>query len=254
MPFIRNCTAAILAVLSAVSLDARQATAPATGPREGTAEFVVFAAGRQIGREQVTVAKSGGSWIITSTGRHAAPIDITINRFEMKYAADWQPIELSIDASAGSQSARAQDVVRSDHRDQRDYPGHRHQFEDRPGQCPNGRPSQRVLRCLRSACRPARRCDRRDRDPALRRAPGRDQSDRQRSCSAAAAGRRQRHRDHGLRAVDAEPRRRVDGEGGGRFRRTARPRRDGWSRTDHRPLGPGISRRSSAAHPQRDRR
>jgi pimeloyl-ACP methyl ester carboxylesterase len=102
MPFIRNCTAAILAVLSAVTLDARQAMATAAGPREGTAEFVVFAAGRQIGREQVTVAKSGGTWIITSTGRHAAPIDMTINRFEVKYASDWQPIELSIDATAGN--------------------------------------------------------------------------------------------------------------------------------------------------------
>src|SRR5215203_1794106 len=101
MPFIRNCTAAILAVLSAVSLEARQPAAPS---REGTAEFVVFAAGRQIGREQVTVARSGGNWIITSTGRHAAPIDITINRFEVKYAMDWQPIELSIDASVGSRS------------------------------------------------------------------------------------------------------------------------------------------------------
>jgi len=101
MPFIRNCTAAILAVLSAVSLEARQPAAPS---REGTAEFVVFAAGRQIGREQVTVARSGGNWIITSTGRHAAPIDITINRFEVKYAADWQPIELAVDASVGTRA------------------------------------------------------------------------------------------------------------------------------------------------------
>jgi uncharacterized protein len=102
MPFIRNCTAAVLAVLSAVSLDALQPTAPTS--REGTADFVVFAAGRQIGREQVTVSRSGGNWIITSTGRHAAPIDITINRFEAKYAPDWQPIELSVDASVGSRT------------------------------------------------------------------------------------------------------------------------------------------------------
>jgi pimeloyl-ACP methyl ester carboxylesterase len=102
MPFISNCTAALLAVLSAASPHPGQAKAPVT--REGTAEFVVFAAGRQVGREQVTVARSGGNWIITSSGRHAAPIDITINRFEAKYAADWQPIELAIDAVQGTRT------------------------------------------------------------------------------------------------------------------------------------------------------
>jgi len=102
MPFISNCTAALLAVVSAVSFDPRQVTAPAASP--GTAEFVVFASGRQVGSEQVTVAKSGGNWVITSTGRHAAPIDITINRFEVKYASDWQPIELSIDAVQGTRT------------------------------------------------------------------------------------------------------------------------------------------------------
>ena len=95
MPFIRNCTAAILAVLAAVS------TAYAQGD---TVEFLVFAGGRQIGREQVTLGRAGGDRIITSTGRHATPIDITIKRFEARYTADWQPLELTIDAAIGQRT------------------------------------------------------------------------------------------------------------------------------------------------------
>jgi uncharacterized protein len=101
MRFIRNCTAAVAAVLLAASVSAQPV--PAASP-EGTAEFILFAAGRQVGREQVTVARSGGNWIITSTGRHAAPIDITINRFEARYSSDWQPIELTIDAAMGGRA------------------------------------------------------------------------------------------------------------------------------------------------------
>ena len=61
-------------------------------------DFLVFSAGRQIGREQVTVGTLGSDRIITSTGRHAAPVDITITQFQARYTADWQPVELSIDA------------------------------------------------------------------------------------------------------------------------------------------------------------
>ncbi|HXG56694.1 MAG TPA: hypothetical protein VNJ03_15055, partial [Vicinamibacterales bacterium] len=102
MPFFLNCTAALIVVLSAVTPAGAQPTTPPPG--DGTAEFVLFAGGRQIGRERVTVAKSGGNWIITSTGRHGAPVDVTIDRFEMKYTPDWQPIELAIDASVGSRA------------------------------------------------------------------------------------------------------------------------------------------------------
>ena len=37
-------------------------------------------------------------WIITSTGQTGAPVDFTITRFEMKYATDWQPLEMKLEA------------------------------------------------------------------------------------------------------------------------------------------------------------
>ena len=67
-------------------------------------EFLVFAGGRQIGREQVTVATSGTDRIVTATGRHSAPVDITITAFQMRYSGDWQPIELNIDATVGGRA------------------------------------------------------------------------------------------------------------------------------------------------------
>ena len=91
----RNCTAAILMIVG---------TAAIANAQTDTADFVVFAGGRQIGREQVSVGRAGGDRIVSSTGRHSAPIDITINRFEARYGADWQPIELTIDAAMGGRT------------------------------------------------------------------------------------------------------------------------------------------------------
>jgi len=98
MPFIRNCTAALLCAL--VALTASPALAQQTAQKqESQAEFLVFFGGRQIGREQVTVTRSGGNWIIAGAGNLAAPMDVTTTRFEAKYSADWQPLELRIDAT-----------------------------------------------------------------------------------------------------------------------------------------------------------
>ena len=73
MLFTRYCTAALLcAVLGAATVSGQ---AQGAAPAEGRAEFLVFVGGRQIGQEQVNVAKSGGNWIITATGQLAAPAE-----------------------------------------------------------------------------------------------------------------------------------------------------------------------------------
>jgi alpha-beta hydrolase superfamily lysophospholipase len=89
------CTAACLAALT---LGATGIAPQAAGPTPGEATYSIFLGGRQIGREDVNLARVGGDWVITATSRIAAPIDMTVNRFEMKYSADWQPIELKLDA------------------------------------------------------------------------------------------------------------------------------------------------------------
>ena len=94
--FGRNCTAALLCA----SLGAGVA-AQAPAPAEGGAQFLIFVAGRQVGQEQVNVSRSGSGWIISATGRLAAPPDISTNRFELKYDTDWQPQELHVRATMG---------------------------------------------------------------------------------------------------------------------------------------------------------
>jgi pimeloyl-ACP methyl ester carboxylesterase len=75
-------------------------------PAEGSADLVVIVGGTQIGREQVHLARTPEGWIITGTGRYAAPVNLTINRFELKYTPDWQPVELQIDAAQNDRPMR----------------------------------------------------------------------------------------------------------------------------------------------------
>ena len=106
MHFLRKFIATSAAVWLAV-MPLKGVTSP-DGPvtsgaaeQAQTTEFLVFAGGRQIGREQVTVGTTGSDRVISATGRHAPPVDITITQFQVRYSSDWQPIELNIDATVG---------------------------------------------------------------------------------------------------------------------------------------------------------
>ncbi len=94
--------------LEAVAPDLQQATAPAPAPSEGDMDFTIFLAGNQVGVEHARVARTGTTWVISSTAQFGAPLSMTVNRFEVKYTADWQPTELHIDATqAGRPQALA---------------------------------------------------------------------------------------------------------------------------------------------------
>jgi pimeloyl-ACP methyl ester carboxylesterase len=96
----RHCTAlAAVFLLTAPSPVGAQRAQPAPGETA----FAIFLRGTQIGREQWNLAKTENGWIITSTGRTAPPIDFTINRFEIKYTSDWQPLEMSLEARIRNQ-------------------------------------------------------------------------------------------------------------------------------------------------------
>ena len=94
MSVLRHLTVAALLLAQPLLAHAQPAT-----PAEGAAEFVVFLGGRAVGREQVNLSRVSGNWIITSSGRLSAPADVVVNRFEARYASDWQPLELHIDAA-----------------------------------------------------------------------------------------------------------------------------------------------------------
>src|SRR5215203_279629 len=87
----------ILAMLAA-PLQSQTPQAAAPTPAPGPATFIVFAAGRETGREVVSVARTPSGWTITSTSKLGPPLNVTARRFELTYAPDWQPIELKIEA------------------------------------------------------------------------------------------------------------------------------------------------------------
>jgi uncharacterized protein len=92
MGSISYCIAACLALLAT---GAASGIAPqASRPVPGEATFSVFIGGREVGREQVNLSRTGTDWIITATSRIGAPVDVTVSRLEMKYTADWHPVEL----------------------------------------------------------------------------------------------------------------------------------------------------------------
>ncbi len=97
MHLFRYCTAALLA---ATTIHAAAAQAPAVGQAfEGSAEFTLFISGSRVGFERVRVARAGTTWVISSTALYGPPLNITLNRFELKYTADWQPIEMQVEAT-----------------------------------------------------------------------------------------------------------------------------------------------------------
>jgi pimeloyl-ACP methyl ester carboxylesterase len=92
-----HCTVLAATVLLATAGTASAQVAQAS-PAVGEAAFGIYLKGTPIGREQVTLSRTDSGWIITSTGRTAGPIDFTITRFEMKYAMDWRPLEMALEA------------------------------------------------------------------------------------------------------------------------------------------------------------
>jgi len=67
-------------------------------PASGSSVFAIYLRGTQIGREQTTLTRNESGWIITSSGRLEAPLDFTINRFDIRYSPDWQPLEMTFEA------------------------------------------------------------------------------------------------------------------------------------------------------------
>jgi len=100
MQLVRNCTAALLPLVLASSL-AAQPTPAAQAPAEGDVQFMVFLGSTRVGVEQVRLARSNGAWIISSTAQFAQPLNLTVNRAEVTYTADWQPTDMRLEATQG---------------------------------------------------------------------------------------------------------------------------------------------------------
>src|SRR5918996_5162263 len=73
------------------------AQSPAPPPADARG-YTIFLRGTPIGREDITVRNDGGVTVISGTGRLSPPIDIVTRHAEVRYAADWSPVSLALDA------------------------------------------------------------------------------------------------------------------------------------------------------------
>jgi hypothetical protein len=73
--------------------------------------FTIYVRSEAIGTERVSVERTATGWTITSTGRLSAPLNIVTRQLEVRYDADWQPLSLSLDATAAGREIALRTAV-----------------------------------------------------------------------------------------------------------------------------------------------
>src|SRR5882672_8540478 len=105
MPSPHSIRAALVAAVLALPLAAaaQPPAAPVQLQETGATNFTIFIGGNPIGTEQVAVTRVSSGWTIVSTGRLGAPIDAVARRLQVRYTADWKPIEFTLDGTVRGQ-------------------------------------------------------------------------------------------------------------------------------------------------------
>jgi uncharacterized protein len=107
-------TLATLALLAAqtsvIASDQQPIVAPAL-QEAGAFTFTTFLRGAPIGTEQVALTRTADGWTIAGTGRLGAPLDIVGRRVQVRYTADWRPVELTFDATVRGQAQTIRTTV-----------------------------------------------------------------------------------------------------------------------------------------------
>src|SRR3954454_1406707 len=109
-----NCIRAAVAALSlAVPLGASAQPVPVPAPLQtaGATNFTIFLRGAPIGSEQVALNRVADGWTIVSSGRLTAPLDVVGRRVQVRYTADWHPIEFTFDGTVRGQAQTVHTVV-----------------------------------------------------------------------------------------------------------------------------------------------
>jgi uncharacterized protein len=107
--WLYSIRAAAFALAATLPLVASAQPAASTQP----STFRIFLRSAQIGTEEISLTQTPAGWTILGTGRIGPPLDIVARRVELRYDAQWRPLELTIDATAREQPARLHTVVTS---------------------------------------------------------------------------------------------------------------------------------------------
>ena len=110
---LHSIRAALAAAALALPLGA-SAQPPPMPPQlqeAGATNFAIFLRGAPIGTEQIAVTRTATGWTIVSSGRLAAPIDVVARRVQVRYTAEWKPIEFTLDGTVRGQATTVRTVV-----------------------------------------------------------------------------------------------------------------------------------------------
>src|SRR5258706_9421728 len=99
MPSLHSIRAAVAALaLAGPAGVSAQVVLPAPPLQEaGATNFTIFLRGAPIGSEQIALTRTATGWTIVSSGRLGAPIDAVQRRTQVRYTADWKPLEFTFD-------------------------------------------------------------------------------------------------------------------------------------------------------------
>ena len=104
-------TLALLAIQTSVDASDQQPIVAPALQEAGAFTFTTFLRGAPIGTEQVALTRIADGWTIAGTGRLGAPLDIVGRRVQVRYTADWRPVELTFDATVRGQTQTIRTTV-----------------------------------------------------------------------------------------------------------------------------------------------
>jgi pimeloyl-ACP methyl ester carboxylesterase len=105
------CATVAAAALTVPASAAAQVVMPQPLPDMVGTTFSIFLRGAPIGTEQIAVNRVASGWTIVSSGRLAAPLDAVARRLQVRYTADWKPIEFTLDGLVRGQAQTIRTVV-----------------------------------------------------------------------------------------------------------------------------------------------
>ena len=113
MPSVHSIRAAIAAAVLALPAAAGAQIIPAAPalPEVNGTNFAIFIGGRPVGSEQIAVSRVADGWMITSSGRLAAPLDVVARRIQVRYTAEWRPLSFDFDGTNRGQLQTMHTVV-----------------------------------------------------------------------------------------------------------------------------------------------
>jgi hypothetical protein len=73
-------------------------------PETNATSFTLFLRALPIGTEQIAVNRIADGWMISSTGRLSPPLGAVARRQQVRYTADWRPLEFAFDGTVRGQA------------------------------------------------------------------------------------------------------------------------------------------------------